>query len=214
MFREKRMEENRNISIIITTTDKDTMLRETLPVILAQEYGAEYEVVVARETRQGEVRDIVEPLQKEYHNLKTTFLPDKPQYVSDEEVKILLAVKAARYDNIVMMPPSMTPQTVKWLEELAETILDGGQSLSDVCPALFGDGHCHKKLGILKRLRHKRRVMKALKQWCGEKGLKRKELFLRGDIRHTLIMTFKRRQYLCDMTLRDIICRHTDIYIR
>ena len=46
------------VSIVIITSDNNFILEETLPHILEQEYEAQYEVIVARETRQGEIKDL------------------------------------------------------------------------------------------------------------------------------------------------------------
>lgn len=202
-----------NISIIITTTDKDCILRETLPEILSQKYDGEYEVIVVRETRQGEVKDILKPLQNQFPHLRTTFLPDKPQYVTDSDIEVLLAVKASRYEHIVMIPPSMMPSSELWLQETVEKITseDSKPRLSETVPLLLGNAHYHKTFGILKRYRHKKKVRKVMKPWCREKDLNTKALFMRGTLSHSITMAFLRKEYIADIDLREIIHQHIDI---
>ena len=97
------------VSIVIITSDNNFILEETLPHILEQEYEAQYEVIVARETRQGEIKDIVETLFEQHPNLKSTYLPDKPIYATNEQIETLLAVKASAYSNILVVSPAFMP---------------------------------------------------------------------------------------------------------
>ena len=56
---------DRPLSIIILSNDDSVSLRNTLPALLSQDYGPGYEVIVVRETRRGDVRDMLKPLMEE-----------------------------------------------------------------------------------------------------------------------------------------------------
>lgn len=73
---------SKNISIIIITNDNDIVLRDTLPTVLCQQYDARFEVIVVRETKKGDIKDILEPFYQQYENLHSTYLPDQPQRLS------------------------------------------------------------------------------------------------------------------------------------
>ena len=202
----------KNISIIIITDDDNLVLRDNLPGMLRQDYNSQYEIVVVRNTRRGEMTDLLEPFMQQHKNLHSTFLPDKPQYITDEEVEILLGAKAAQYDNIIVVPPDFNTGDDKWLERLAEDmdITNGEQHclLNDARPILFGDAHLHGRFGFFKRRRHLKTVKKALKKWCKEKDISRKELFAGKNTRHNLAIAFRKQDYMNDMTLRHIIQTH------
>lgn len=191
------------ISIIILSNDDSIGLKAALEALLAQTYEPGFEVIVVRETRRGEVRDILKPMMEEYKNLRSTYLPDKPQYVSDDEIKILLGVKAAQNDSLLIIPPAYTPDSDSWLATLA-----GNLELTEDTPILFGDAHIKGQLGFFSRRRHSKALNKKLKPWCKEKGLKRKTLTLNKAIRHDISIFFSKNDYLADMTLRDIISLH------
>ena len=205
---------DRNISIIIPTTDKDCILKDSLPQMLSQEYSAEYEVIVVRETRLGTVKDILEPLKTKNPHLRTTFLPDKPQYVSDDDIEILLAVKASRYENIILVPPSVIPESENWLQNLAESLFspENACNLNTPFAVLFGDAHYRKKLGLLKRFRHKRKVLKTIKGWCQENELEKNALFIPVPEKHSFSIAFHHSEYIENIILRDIISKHIRIF--
>lgn len=196
---------SKNISIIIIANDSDTILRTTLPEILAQQHDATFEVIVVRETPKGELIDIIEPFLRQHDNLYTTFLPDKPIYATDEEISILLGVKAAKNDDIVIIHPAFMPADDNWLKDVS-SLLD----INEEFPVLFGNAHyCDK--GFFVRRKHKKHVKKILKQWCKSKGLKCKDMFLSKGDRQDLAISFHRKDYLSDFTLRNIIATHYDI---
>ncbi|MGM9713686.1 MAG: hypothetical protein ACI3Y5_06155 [Prevotella sp.] len=194
---------DRPLSIIILSNDDSLTLKDTIPVLLSQEYGPGYEVIVVRETRRGDVRDILKPLMENHANLRSTYLPDKPKYVSDDEIKIMLGVKAAEYDDIIMIPPYYMPQSAEWLKDIAEST-----EITDETPLHLGDAHIVGKLGFFKRRRHGKTVRRALKPWCKTKGIRRKALRLGKETRHDVSIAFSRKDYLADMRLRNIISSH------
>lgn len=201
------------VSIIIITNDDSTSLRDTVPELLAQQYVGEFEVVVVRETRRGAVKDLLEPLLAQHQNLHSTFLPDRPQYVTDEEVEVLLGVKAAHYEHIIMVSPDFMPSGDDWLSQSVAALggTNEGEPLPSEAPLLLGDAHYRERLGFLARRRHRKAVARLLGPWAKEKGLRRKALTLPGDTRHLMALAFRRSDYLDDMALRGIIHRHIAI---
>lgn len=195
----------KNISIIIITNDGSTVLRNTLPEIMAQQYDAAFEVIVVRETMKGDMKDILEPFLEQYTNLYTTYLPDKPLYVTNYEVEILLGVKAAKYDDIVIIHPGFMPQNDQWLKGVSSLL-----EINEQYPILFGNAH-YSDHGFFERRRHNKKVKLSLKSWCKSKGLKRKDLMLSKGDRGDVAITFHRSHYLADLPLRDIIALHCDI---
>lgn len=191
------------LSIIILTNDDSMSLRETLPALLSQDYSPGYEVIVVRETRRGDVRDMLKPLMEEHKNLRSTYLPDKPKYVSDDEIKILLGVKAASNDDILMIPPDYMPQSGDWLKNVADCT-----ESTDEAPIHLGDAHIVGKTGFFQRRRHSKTVKSILKPWCKANGIRRNGLFLGKNIRHDVSISFNRKGYLDDMRLRAIISSH------
>ncbi|MCM1079202.1 MAG: hypothetical protein NC344_06730 [Bacteroidales bacterium] len=199
---------SKNISVVIITNDHDIVLRETLPAVLSQQYDAEFEVIVVRETRKGGIKDILEQFYPQYRNLHSTYLPDQPQYVTNEEIEILLGVKAARYENVIVIPPSFSPGSGEWLQQTG--ILLETEPLTSGRPVLLGDIHT-RGLGFLKRFQHRRNVKKSLKKWCKANGAKPKTLYPDKESAGLFSIAFLNHSYIEDMPLRNII--YKQLYI-
>ncbi|TGX83537.1 hypothetical protein E5358_02500 [Palleniella muris] len=199
---------SKNISIIVITNDNDIVLRDTLPTVLGQQYDAKFEVIVVRETKKGDIKDILEPFYNQYENLHSTYLPDRPQYVTNEEIEILLGVKAAKYDNVVMISPAFSPESDEWLQQVGNVLED--TPLSDTRPIMLGDAHL-KKIGFFKRYKHKREVRKIINKWCKPHGVRRKSLYLSKENTGLFSIAFLHDSYIIDMSLRNII--YKQIYI-
>ena len=193
-----------NYSIVIISNDHNTILRETLPELLSQQYDAEYEVIVVRETRRGDIKDLLETLYENYPRLRSTYLPDKPQYVTNEEVEILLGVKAAKYPDIIMVAPDFMPYGETWLNECAAAIEEEG--LTTERPLILADAHTHDA-SFFHRRSHANELKRVLKPWCKLKGIKSKTLRLPKDQRQLFSIAFRREDYINDMPLRDVIYR-------
>lgn len=172
---------------------------------MQQEYDADFEVIVVRETLKGDMKDILEPFLERYPNLYTTYLPDKPLYVTNGEVEILLGVKAAKYQDIIVVHPGFMPENDNWLKEVSSLL-----EINEDYPILLGDAHYYEQ-GFFTRRRHNKAVKALLKPWCKSKGYRIKDLFLAKGDRHDLAIRFRRADYLSDLPLRSIIAKHCDV---
>lgn len=176
-----------------------------LPELMQQQYEAGYEVIVVRESMKGNVTDLLEELMTQYKNLRTTFLPDKPQYVTDYEVGIMLGVKAAKYDTIVMVSSQFLPPSDNWLQDVHELLSSIGTPLCISTPP-YPDG-----TSFFTRRSHMRRMKKALSPWRKEHGYSFSDLQIEKDRRHLFSIAFSKHSYLDDQMLRKVIYRHEEV---
>jgi len=106
------------LSVIITAQGNPDGLRTTLKLILEQEYGQEFEVVVVM--NQGDI--MAEEVVKTYSGdgrIYTTFVPPRSLFMSKEKLAVTLGVKAAHNEWIVLLPAGCEPQSGKWLSFMA-----------------------------------------------------------------------------------------------
>ncbi len=105
------------LSVILITKDSGGMLQRNLPEILRQDYP-QFEVVVVDERSKGEDEDTVKLLQAEYPYLYRTFIPESARYISRRRLGLIVGLKAAKYDWVVLTEPSCKPVSKEWLKHL------------------------------------------------------------------------------------------------
>lgn len=196
------------VSIVIITSDNNFMLAETLPHILEQEYEAQYEVIVARETRQGEVKDIVETLFEKYQNLKSTYLPDKPIYATNEQIETLLAVKASAFSKIMVVSPTFMPSSNKWLQDVMNKLNETDENLlNDTDTVILGEEHYIKHKWIYRK-KHKLRTNRTIRKCNAHRADKIRGISPDKGIRPLFAIMFNKNGYIGDPAIRQIIDKH------
>lgn len=95
-------------SIIVLADSSVGMLEELLQELLTEHSDDTTEIIVVRESKRGETEDLVTRLQSNLPEgkVRSTYVPDKPQYISFRDVSILLGVKAAQSDNLCIISPA------------------------------------------------------------------------------------------------------------
>lgn len=105
-------------SVIVYSADEYGSLESLLPQLLAQEYDAEFEVIVVNEGDSSQVRDVVEALQISHRNLYLTHTPEGARNLSRKKLAITLGVKAARYPVVVLTGASAVIDSRRWLASM------------------------------------------------------------------------------------------------
>lgn len=113
------------VSVIVYANYNAGDLEETLPLILAQEYPAEFEVIVVNDGSSSELSDIVKRYSRDYPNLYQTFVPEKAHNLSRKKLAISLGIKAARTDYVVLTEAYGRPRSRRWLHLMARHFASG-----------------------------------------------------------------------------------------
>lgn len=119
------IEELPPISIIIYTNEQCEQLKRSLPVILSQDYPSEFEVVIINGTKADETEDYLKLMQREHENIYYSFLPDSSRYFSRKKLAITLAMRACKYDWVLMTEPGCVPASNQWLRLMASNCIPG-----------------------------------------------------------------------------------------
>ncbi len=109
------------LSIVIAAHDNAEELKVNLPLLLSQQYPAEFEVIVVDESSSDETDDVLTLLKNEYSNLYTTFIPQSSHYLSRRKLALTVGVKAARYEWIIFTDADCAPDTDQWLATMAQS---------------------------------------------------------------------------------------------
>lgn len=189
------------VSIIIIADSYAGALERNLPGVLAQQYEPGYEVVVVCESKKGEAADVLTPLMAEHPNLRSTYIPDKPQYISGAEVAIMLATKAVQNDTIVMIHPKYEVPSENWLNEVAGLIAN--------CQLSIGTPNYSGKRNFLSRYLHRRRSFKELKPWLNDNTKSISDLLLDKTSRSLINVAYSKALYLSEPDVRQFIYKYT-----
>ena len=103
------------VSVIIYSQDEAEALDVLLRDVLAQDYPAPMEVIVANEGESSDVRDTVDLLQASFPNLYLTHTPDGARNLSRKKLALTLGVKAARHATVVVTAVGTQIRSGRWL---------------------------------------------------------------------------------------------------
>lgn len=112
------------VSIILTPHDEAEELEANLPLLLNQDYPADYQVIVIIEQGEHDTEDVVKRIrnkceQEQGHaSLYMTYIPESSRYMSRKKLAITLGVKAARTEWILLTEAYTTPSSRQWLRTM------------------------------------------------------------------------------------------------
>lgn len=131
-FRRPRIEDDNTeethqdtpLSVIMTVHNQAEALERNLPVLLSLPYKAGYEVIVVDESSTDETNEVLDRLKEQYPNLYTTYIPDSSHYISRRKLAIMMGIKAAKNEWMILTEATCTPQQDTWLQTVASHIND------------------------------------------------------------------------------------------
>ena len=112
------------LSVILTTYNQEELLRKHLPLMLEQEYPAEFEVIVVDMNSSDETLQYLEQTEKRYHNLHYTSVPNSSRNVSVMRLAITLGMKAAANDWTILTNASCAPKSHHWLKQMGQACVE------------------------------------------------------------------------------------------
>ena len=107
-----------SVSIVITAHDNAAELRRNLPLVLAQQYPGNFQVIVVAEKGDSETENALKLLSADKH-LYYTLIPESSRYMSRKKLSITIGVKAAKSEWIMLVEPSCRPESEHWLANMA-----------------------------------------------------------------------------------------------
>lgn len=130
------------VSIVLTDHDSSYHLKKVLPQLLAQQYPADFQVIVVIDRSDSESEDVLKLHASDPH-LYYTMLPDTSRYLSRKKLGITLGIRAAKHDWVLVTDVHSIPSSEHWLENMARHCSDNvnmvlGMSLyGEDSPAYF-----------------------------------------------------------------------------
>ena len=112
------------VSIVIVAHDNAAELERSLPLFLAQEYDADYQVIIVADKSDSETDDVIKRFSG-YKNLYATFIPASSRYVSRKKLAVTLGIKAAKHPWVIVTDAWCHPKNTRWLGAFAANCKEG-----------------------------------------------------------------------------------------
>ena len=116
-----------SVSIIVHDDARAWNLIELLPRLLEQDYPAETEVIVVNDGSKSAAEEVIARLEGRYSNLYMTFLPEQSRNLSRRKLAVMLGVKAARYDMVILIGGNCMVDSPMWLRAMMRHATRGKQ---------------------------------------------------------------------------------------
>lgn len=112
------------VSIILTPHDETELLETNLPLLLNQDYCADYQVIVVIDQDGHDTEDAIKRIQHQldehpgHASLYMTYIPESSRYMSRKKLAITLGVKAARTEWVLLTEAYTAPASTLWLRTM------------------------------------------------------------------------------------------------
>lgn len=106
------------VSVVLTDHDSSCHLSQVLPLLLAQKYPGDYQVIVVIDRNDSDSEDILK-LHGANPHLYYTMLPVTSRYLSRKKLGLTLGIRAAKHDWVLVTDVHSKPSSDQWLESMA-----------------------------------------------------------------------------------------------
>ena len=130
-----------SVSVVMYANNDGDWLRKFLPSFLEQDYPAKYEVIVVNDGSVDNSRDIVADYMSTYAHLRHTFAPAESRGLSRKKLSLMIGIKAAKYDKILITNANSRPATKDWLALMMRNFANGVQVVIGYSLPHFKDDH-------------------------------------------------------------------------
>lgn len=105
------------VSVVICAHNEYHHLKESLPIILEQDYP-DFEVVVVDHSSDDETRYLLADLEERFPNLKTISIKEDLNFFSGKKFPLSIGIKSAKYDLVLLTDPDCKPASKGWIRSM------------------------------------------------------------------------------------------------
>jgi len=105
------------VSVVVAARNEQTNLTNYLQALLEQDYPL-FEVIVVNDGSEDNTQMVLEDYRQKYAHLHITFVPVDARVKSSKKLALTLAVKAAKYDNLLLTDADCVPESNQWIRQM------------------------------------------------------------------------------------------------
>ena len=132
------------VSVIICAHNESENLRRFLPLILEQNYD-EYEVIIVNDGSCNNTERLIKELQKDYHNLYITNIPQETRIISHKKLAITVGIKAAKNEILLFTDADCRPLTPNWISSMV-------RNFDNDTEFVLGHGNYYRQKGFVSKM--------------------------------------------------------------
>jgi cellulose synthase/poly-beta-1,6-N-acetylglucosamine synthase-like glycosyltransferase len=106
------------VSVVISARNEEKNLMEHIPAIMDQRHP-EFEVIVVNDSSWDDTEAILKALEVRYPRLRVIHLDEEKQNMQGKKFALTLAIKAARYEHILLTDADCIPASEDWISQMA-----------------------------------------------------------------------------------------------
>ncbi len=141
---EKKRKTRKAISVIICAKNEEQNLKQTLPLILEQDYP-EFEVVVVNDSSTDNTEQLLSELSVNHKHLRYTSIPLNEKFTHGKKLAVTIGLKSARHDHVLLTDADCYPASDQWLQKMASNLIKQKK-------IVLGYGKYEKRKGLLNLL--------------------------------------------------------------
>lgn len=135
------------LTLLVICHEIPAALKRSLPSLLSQDYP-NYEVVVVNVTSSEAVNNVVEEQVKQYDNIRSTFISSGNQIDDIQRFSLMLGLRAARTEWIVVTMPGAVPASEEWLKRMVRHASDNADLVIGTGEGINVQNYCVRKSAL------------------------------------------------------------------
>lgn len=121
-----------SVSVVLTAHNQAVYLKESLVLLLEQDYP-NYEVVVVDYTSRDDTQFVLKVCSENYKNLKVISFKEDVNMFSGKKYPLSIGIKSAKNDIILLTEPDCAPKTFTWIRSMVMGYMHGADIVIGYC---------------------------------------------------------------------------------
>ncbi|WP_139959811.1 glycosyltransferase [Flavicella sediminum] len=107
------------ISVLVCAKNEAENLKETLPLILKQNYSNDFELVLINDRSTDDTAEVMEDFAEKHKHIKIVNIQDCENFWGNKKYALTLGIKAAKYEHLLFTDADCIPLNDLWIEDMA-----------------------------------------------------------------------------------------------